>query len=106
MSTFTIDKNAPVFVELTPRPGLKQVSAATPEDIAEKSGKALDSSMNTIHHMATRVSSMIDALVDQPNQVDVEFGLKFDTEMGAIIAKAGMEASINVKLTWERKVKP
>jgi len=103
MGVFIIDKNAPIVVELTPRPGLKQVSLGTPEDIVEKSSKALDSSMNTIHNMATRVNSMIDAIAVKPDQVEVEFGLKFDAEMGAMIAKAGMEASINVKLTWERK---
>ncbi|MFZ3167104.1 MAG: CU044_2847 family protein [Candidatus Methanoperedens sp.] len=102
MGAFIIDKNAPIVVELTPRGGLKQVSLGT-EDILEKSSKALDSSMNTIHNMAMRVNSMIEVLAVKPDQVEVEFGLKFDAEMGAMIAKAGMEASINVKLTWEHK---
>ena len=101
MPTFTIDENAPILVEFTPGPGLKQVSLA-PADLAGKSTEALDSTMNTIHHMAGRVFATVDALANRPTQVDVEFGIKFDAQAGALIAKAGMEASINVKLTWER----
>lgn len=102
MSLFTIDEGAPILVELTPRPGVQQVSLS-PANIAEQSAKALDSAMNTIHHMARRVSATIDALVDRPTQVEVEFGLKLEAEAGAFISKAGVEASLNVKLTWERK---
>lgn len=105
MTTFTIDEDAPILVELTPRPGLKQVSLSrlSPEEIAAKSKKALDSAMNTIHHMARRTVAMIDALTDPPTKVEAEFGLKLDAEGGAYLAKAGVEAGINVKLTWERE---
>ena len=103
MPTFIIDEDAPILVELMPPTGLEQVSLSSlsPEEIAKRSAKALDSAMSTIHHMARRVSTMIGALCARPTQVEVAFGLKLDAESGAVIAKAGMEASINVKLTWK-----
>jgi hypothetical protein len=101
MPTFVINNDAPVLVEFAPRPGVQQV-ALTPADMAEKSEKALDSAMNTIHQMAGRVSAALDTLAEhRPNEVEVEFGLKLDAEAGALIAKAGIEASVNVKLTWK-----
>lgn len=104
MSTFTIDKNAPIYVEITPKPGLKQVSKSDPmEDLSEKSAKAVESTMNTIHNMAQRINSTMEALEKRPNQVEIEFFLKFNGEVGVIIAKAGMEAGINVKMSWENK---
>jgi len=36
-------------------------------------------------------------------EVQVEFGVKLDVEAGALIAKTGVEATINVTLTWERE---
>jgi hypothetical protein len=103
MTTFTINEDVPVLVEFTPRPGVKQVSLS-PDDLAEKSRKALDSAMDTIHHMARRVVGTINSLVVTPSALEVSFGLKLDAETGAIIAKAGAEASINVTLKWERDI--
>ncbi len=102
MPTFTIDENAPIIVEFTPQPGVRQVKRTSPQDIAEQSAKALDSAMNSVHHMARRVIDTIDTLTNKPSEVEVSFGLKLDAETGAIIAKAGIEASINVKLKWQR----
>jgi hypothetical protein len=102
MPIFTIDEDAPVLVEFTPRPGLQQVSFSA-EDLIEKSAAALDSAMNTIYQMAQRVNATIGVLPDRPDQVEVAFGLKLDAEGGAVVAKAGIEAAINVKLVWESK---
>jgi hypothetical protein len=102
MTTFTINADAPVLVEFAPQPGVRGVSLK-PEDIIGKSAQALDSAMNTIHHMARRVTTTIKDLAERPTEVEVMFGLKLDVEAGAIIAKTGGEASLNVKLKWELK---
>jgi hypothetical protein len=100
--TFTIDEDAPVLVELTPRRGIEDVSLSA-ADLAEKSAQALDNAMGTIRHMAQRVTTTIDGLARRPSNIEVEFGLKLDTEGFALITKVGIEATLNVKLTWEGK---
>jgi hypothetical protein len=100
--TFTIDEDVPVLVEFTPRPGVQQ-TALTPAVVVQKSAEALDSAMNAIHSMARRVAATVDALSDPPGQVEVEFGLKLTADAGALIARAGSECTINVKLSWERQ---
>lgn len=91
-----------ILVDLQPAPGLKSV-ALTPQDLAQRSAEALNSAMHTIQHMANRVMDTIDTLANHPSNVEVEFGLKLDTAGHAIIASAGAECTINIKLTWERK---
>ncbi len=102
MPAFTIDQNAPILVEFAPRPGVQQVALIGDgiEKLTEKSAEALDGAMNTIHHMARRVNAAVHSLPQKPSTVEVEFGLKFDAEAGAILSKAGMEASVNIKLVW------
>ena len=75
------------------------------EDLAKKSGEAINNAMTTIQNMAQRIDSSIQAIDKnhKPNTVQVEFGLKFDGELDVIIAKAGVEASITVTLGWEQK---
>jgi len=125
MAEFKIDEEAPILVELTPYVDLSQIEIQTikpaPEmatfrgkpglvkstglapDLIEKSARALDSAMNTIHHMARRVKSTIENLIDPPSEVEVAFGLKLEGEAGAIIAKAGAQATLDVKLKWQNK---
>ncbi len=98
---FAVDEHTVVIVEFPERGGFREVSSS-PEDIAQKSAEALGKAMDTIHHMARRVTAMIDQISDPPSQVELDFGIKFSSEAGAVIAKAGIECSINVKLVWER----
>ena len=97
-----------ILVEFAPRPGVRQVSLAIgAEDMAGKSAKALDKAMSTIRQMGNRVTKTIKSIevVDRPNKVELEFGLKLDAEAGAYIAKASTEASFKVVLTWEQPEK-
>jgi len=102
VSNFIIKEDAPVFVEFELHPGAYEASLST-EDIAKKSAEALDQAMNTIHNMARRVTAMIDTLPKRPAQVEVEFGITLNMEAGAIIAKAGVETTLHVKLVVEGK---
>ncbi len=102
MATFDINENAPVLVDFEAQPGAYEV-ALSPEDAVKKSAEALDSAMNTIHNMAQRVIATVDALPRQPTQAEVTFGIKLNAEAGAIITKAGVEATINVTLSLEGK---
>ncbi len=100
MPTFTNDKDATILVEFTSQNGIIPV-ADSEEDLIEKSEKAINSAMNKIHHMARRVNDAVDKIAKPPSEVAVSFGFKFDAEAGVLIAKAGMEASINVTLKWQ-----
>jgi hypothetical protein len=104
MSETTTDANAQttILVEFTPRPGLQQVSRA--DDVAQKSAQALDKAMSTIREMGQRVTDTVKDInvADRPTKVELEFGLKFDAEAGAVVARASTEAAFKVVLTWEQ----
>lgn len=99
MGNISIDECTPIIVEFAPRPGMKQVGIFS-TDVVEKSVQAIDIAMNTIYYMAKRVSSTVEEIDIKPESVGIEFGLKLDADIGAMIAKAGSEATLNVKLTW------
>ena len=108
MSEFVINQNAPVLVELTPGPGEEETSLldrlkVSPKERAEMSQKALDSALNNIHKMAQWVTTSIKDLAERPSEVEVGFGLTLSSEGNAFIAKVGGQASINVKLKWQRE---
>jgi hypothetical protein len=75
-------------------------------ELVEKSKEALDKAMDTIQGMAKRTIAAAKQLSDPPDAIEVEFGIKLDAEAGAMVAKAGTEASIIVKMTWRAKDRP
>jgi hypothetical protein len=52
--------------------------------------------------MSNRVSALQKKLPVEFSKVEVEFGIEFDWKLGALLAEANTEASINVTLTWSR----
>ncbi|TKJ38376.1 hypothetical protein CEE37_12715 [candidate division LCP-89 bacterium B3_LCP] len=100
MSDSSPDVNESILVEFAVQPGVQKVSL-TQKDVAKKSAEAVDRAMSTIQNMAERVTSTINEIPLKPAQVEVTFGIKFSAESGAVIAKASLEAGINVSLTWD-----
>jgi hypothetical protein len=88
-----------VLVDFAPRAGLKEVSLS-PQDLAARSSMALDSAMATIRQVAERVTSATKNLMQPPDDVEIEFGLKLDAVAGALIARTGAEAHFSVTLRW------
>jgi hypothetical protein len=103
MTTFTPDENAPLLIEVTPTPGVQEVAAFNSEELAAKADEVMQKVMNAIHATSERFSHMYDNLPDQFTQVELSFGVKVTSEMGALIAKAGLESTFNVKLVWQKK---
>ena len=99
------DQGTPILDEFTPRPGLMQVSRVpqTPEEWASKSTQALRNAMSTVEQMVEHVNVTLDNLAGNPDQLEFTFGLKFDFEGNALVAKAGAEAAIGIKVTWMRE---
>jgi hypothetical protein len=98
------DKDAEILVEFTTGEGLRPVglfSRKKQPELAEKSNKAVNKAMDTIKNMAQRVHSTVQTIENRPKNVEVEFGIKFDAEVGVIVAKVTAEASMTVKMTWE-----
>ena len=107
MTTTQIEEDDEVIlVELTPTAGVRSVSIS-PTDMLEKSKEAMDHAMKSIHGMAKKTVRTIKEIPisERPTTISVEFGLKLNAEGNAVVAKAGMEATLNVTMTWEHKAK-
>ncbi|MBN1954093.1 MAG: hypothetical protein JW900_03480 [Anaerolineae bacterium] len=76
-------------------------SAFSPQELAQRSTRAIDSAMNAIHHVAQRVTQTVDRIAEKPSRIEVQFGLKLDADAGAYIARAGAEAGFTVTLVWQ-----
>lgn len=100
-------ENTEILVELRQGRGVVDVSLGSEKAIAEKSAKAFNHAMKTIHSVAQHTAATIRSLkvIDQPDTIEMSFGLKLTSEANALIVNAGVEAQIEVKLIWDNKEK-
>ena len=106
MAQFQVqDDDEVILVEFAPAAGVRSVSLS-PADVAEKSKEAIDHALKTMRKMAKKSMKAIREIpvTERPSTISVSFGLKLSAEGGAVIAKAGVEAAINVTMTWQRTI--
>ena len=101
------DDDEVILVDFAPAPGVRSVSRGAKEileESIENSQKAIDRAMKSIRGMAKKTVRSIKAIPvsERPDTISVSFGLKLDAEAGAVVAKAGAEASLNITMTWTR----
>lgn len=72
------------------------------KQLEERSKDAVNAAMRTIRLMANRTIATLDTMANKPSQVEVEFAIKLDAKAGALLASAGAEGSLKVKLVWNR----
>lgn len=107
MTDSATSKRTPILIEFSLRPEVEPVAIwdkweKKPEELKKKSEEALNNAMKTLEEMANRINTLHDKMPVEISQAEVEFGIKFDWKVGAILAEASTEASINVTLTWCR----
>lgn len=61
----------------------------------------LDEVLARARPAAKAISTALSAL--EPDELEVEFGITVDGQVGAVIAKTGVSSHFNVKLTWKRE---
>lgn len=103
----TFDDDTEILVELSQGRGVVDVARGNEKDIAEKSAQAFNHAMATIYSVAKRTATTIRSLkiTEQPDTVEMTFGLKLTSEANALIVNAGVESQIEVKLIWNNDKK-
>ncbi len=97
---------APVAVPVD-EPGLP-TPAGMPQpaqEIQARSQAAIEAAMQTIRTMALKTETMLQSIPDgaQPRAMRVKFGIQLDFQVGAIMAKSGAGATLEVEMEWARE---
>jgi Trypsin-co-occurring domain 1 len=81
-------------------PGIER--AARVDDVVVKARQSLEGALEQIRVLADATLASLGNLARQPEQVEVEFGVRLNAEAGAVIARTQAEGHLQVKLTWTR----
>jgi Trypsin-co-occurring domain 1 len=92
--------DGPVVVEVDSNdPGFSQVSRKPGEDIIDVNER-FEGALDRVRDAAvSALRTFRDKSLD-PDEVSLEFGVKFTASAGAVIAKTAVEGNLTVKLVW------
>jgi len=77
------------------------VRAARPGEVAATAARSLRDSFDQVRAAAEVVLDRLSSLSVRPKTVELELGVKFSAEAGAIIARTAAEGNVVVRLSWE-----
>ena len=79
--------------------------ASVAEQMEERSKKAILAAMATIQEMALQTDLMRKGIPggSQPRMIKIKFGVNLDFEAGALLARSGVGATMEIELEWARR---
>jgi hypothetical protein len=88
---------------------LVEVDESASVSRAGRAGRVLDEALVTFENAVAEVRDAAAAALTQftsmtraPDEVELKFGIKLDAEVGAVIARTGVQGQFEVKLKWRR----
>ncbi len=99
---FPLEDGGSIVVESqVTEPAGGMVRAGRPVEIVTKAGQTFEAALEKIKPAAAAIITKLRSLSDPPDEVEVEFGVKMNTEAGVFIAAVGAEANYKVTLKWK-----
>jgi hypothetical protein len=90
-----------VLVEVADdEPGIERATRV--DEVVVKARESLETAMDQVRAFANATLGKLQDLAQQPEQVQVEFGIRLNAEAGAVIARTQAEGHLQVTLTWVR----
>jgi hypothetical protein len=101
--SFPLEAGGNVMIEVEEEAGGSVMRGLHPSDVIEAAGNSFEAAIEAIKPAAAAVATKLRNFADAPEDVEVEFGLKFAGQARAFIASASTEAQFRVKMVWKGK---
>ncbi|MGH7847309.1 MAG: CU044_2847 family protein [Candidatus Binatia bacterium] len=79
------------------------VRGGRPGEIIDQAKQSFETALEKLKPAAAAIIAKLRDLSEPPDEIEVEFGIKLNADVGVILASAGAEANYTVTLTWRHK---
>jgi predicted RNase H-like HicB family nuclease len=101
---FPLEEGGSIVVEVD-EPETSGTARAARGDALAKARETLEDALDKVLPAAKSVIEKLRSLDDKPNEIEVTFGIKLNTSLGAVIASATAEANFDITLRWTGNTK-
>jgi hypothetical protein len=71
-------------------------------DLAVQASVSLQSALEDVRSAANVAIEKLQSLAQEPDEVEIEFGIRLNAQAGAVIAKTEAEGHLKVRITWKK----
>jgi hypothetical protein len=104
LAAFELADGGSVLVEVEQVDGVVQVGSRG--EVLQTVGKTFEEALSRVRDAAVSALEQFQSMTRRPDEVEITFGVKLDAEVGAVIARTGVEGQLGVKLTWRAPQPP
>jgi Trypsin-co-occurring domain 1 len=101
--SFPLEGGGNLMIEVEDATGATVTRGLRPSEVIETVGTSFEAALEAIRPAAIAIANKLRSFADAPEDLEVEFGLKFAGQAGAFIAAASTEAQFRVKMIWKAK---
>jgi hypothetical protein len=96
---YNLEEGGQIVVEVDlPQAGIQRVAR---EDEIVKASQTFDATIAQVRPAAEKIIAVLRGIVDPPDEMAVEFGIKLGAKTGVVVASADLEANYKVTLSWK-----
>lgn len=99
LAEFDLDGGGSVVVEIADDAGYDTRVGRT-DDLTTRVGVTFEKAIGRVRDAAAAALGQFQQMARRPDAVEIKFGIKLNAEVGAVIARTGVEGQLEVKLTW------
>jgi hypothetical protein len=78
------------------------VRSGRPGQVVTTAAETFEAALERLQPLTRAIIVKLRGIVDGPEEIGVEFGLKMNLEAGLVVARATSEANFTVTLRWKR----
>jgi hypothetical protein len=100
---FPLEDGSTIVVEVNEPEGERGTRRAArgTEEEPEKAPQTFEQALSKLRPATEKVITTLRALIQKPDEVEMEFGFSLSAEAGVIIASASTQANYRVTLRWK-----
>ncbi|WP_020666927.1 CU044_2847 family protein [Amycolatopsis nigrescens] len=98
---FELEGGGSVSVEVEEQPGVAR-AAGKSGAVIRQAGESFELALGEVRDAASAALGQFRSMVQRPDEVELKFGVKLDAQIGAVIAKTGLQGQFEIKLKWVR----
>ena len=99
---FPLEEGGSIVVEVDEPESAGTIRAARGETIA-KAEKTFEEALNKVLPVTKSIVEKLRSFGNEPDEIEICFGVKLNTVAGAVIASASAEANFDVTVRWTGK---
>ena len=90
----------PISVEVVTAPGDEATSRIPRQDRAKELFERAEAVIEQMAESTSRIAKRVSSREARPEQIEIQFGIKFSSQAGIVFASAATEASLAVKIVY------